>query len=227
MVADNVFDFQTLGDRGDLGVAFLTELRGLEGTLNILRDRRRPDSAAMLARGAHFWYPSADGRFTYVLQVDRDGERGIIGDNERGTTCKLASREEVVAYNPGFLPKLGFLTWTEPDPADDNRTLRFVGRPEDCGGARSIGAGLELFVPLSTGGLLYATGPDSEPPTFFHLPAWDGAAIDGRGDRIMSHVDSDQLAFVGDAPEALVLGTLPSAAEGRGLFLYGPLAPAR
>ena len=82
---------------------------------------------ATTPRGGSPWRPtptpgtrSADARFTYVLQVDDDGERGLIGDNERGTSCRLASGPEAVAYTATTIPNLGVVHWSEPDPLDEN-----------------------------------------------------------------------------------------------------------
>ena len=87
-LAPGVAGFEPLAGEG---ITFVTELRGLEGVLNVVRDRRKPEGRFTLAPDAHAWYPLGDGRFTYVLQVDRDGERGLIGDNDRARAAGWAA----------------------------------------------------------------------------------------------------------------------------------------
>ncbi len=232
-LAKGVFSFTALGRSAglDLGVLYLTEMGGLEGVLSVLRDRRRPDSAQILSHDAHFWYPSADANFTYVLEVTQNDERGILADNRTGTSCRLGSRGDVPVYNPDFLPALRAVLWTEPDPGNQDNDLSFLGTPEDCGGVRPLGPGIEQVLPAGRSGVFYlsrARKDDKAPTTLFHVPVLADGPLRGQGTAIVTDLDIDNLTrldWSNGLPEALVLGTRAGAAQGQGLFVFGPLQP--
>lgn len=224
-LARGVFSFSLLGrsQRADGGVLFVTEMRGLEGVLRLLPDRRRPAESREISRDAHFWYASPDGRFTYVLEVTRREERGVIVDNQRGSVCRLGSGPDRVVYNPTFLPRLDAVLWTEEDP-DGERELSFLGRPGDCSGVRPLGPGLLELLPLGDKGALFVAKRAEEPPTLFHAPVFDERPLEVLGAPVLADIDMDNLTAVGAGPDALVVGTRATAPEGRGLFVFGPLA---
>jgi hypothetical protein len=225
-LAAGVSAFEPLSGQG---ITFITDQRGLEGLLNVVRDRLQPQGRYPLAPDAHAWYPLGDARFTYVLQVARSGaERGLIGDNQQGTACRLGSRPDVVAYTASWIPNLGAVHWSEPDPADETLpALTFVAQPHDCGRVRLLGRGLQYLRATGAGGLIVGTAMDRDVRelTFFHLTSLADDPLVG-ATPFLVRADRDNLAVVG-ATEALVLGTPDSAQQGRGLQIFGPLAPPR
>ncbi len=212
MLTDGVFDFEVLG--GSRGVAFRTDLKGFEGILHRIRDRAR----TQVAIDAHAWYPSEDGRFTYILQVDRRAERGLIADNDGGTICTLDSGGGETVYSPSFLPSLRSVVWSEPDENDLDVT--YLARPDDCGGVRRLATGVRYLRPMGRG-LVYAAELGEEPPSLFHLPVVGDGPLPAPGPAIMDHVDTNNVAPVGDA--GLIIGSRDDAPGGAGLFLFGPL----
>jgi hypothetical protein len=225
-LAAGVSGFEPLSGQG---ITFITELRGLEGLLNVVRDRLQPQARYPLAPDAHAWYPLGDGHFTYVLQVDGNGvERGLIGDNQQGTACQLGSRPDVVAYSASWIPNLGAVHWSEADPADETApSLTFLAQPRDCGRVRLLGRGLQYLRETGARGLIIGATPtrDAAHLSFFHLPALADRPLDG-ATPFLAQVERDNIAVVG-ATEAMVLGTPESAPEGRGLQIFGPLTPPR
>jgi hypothetical protein len=225
-LAAGVSAFEPLAGQG---ITFITDLRGLEGLLNVVRDRLQPQARYPLAPDAHAWYPLGDGRFTYVLQVDDSGaERGLIGDNQQGTACRLGSSPDVVAYSAGWIANLGAVHWTEPDPADETLPgLTFFAQPQDCGQVRLLGRGLQYLSATGARGLIVGTAPsrDERELSFYHLPSVGEDPLAG-ATPFLQQVSRDNIAVVG-ATEAMVLGTPESAQVGRGLHIFGPLSPAR
>lgn len=218
MIAAGVSDFAALGAGGTL---FLTDVRGLEGLLNIVPDRRRPEGRMPLAPDAHAWYPLADDRFTYILQSDRNGERGLLADNQRVATCSLASRDDVTVFSAAMVPELGVVSWTEPDPAGGPLDLRFVGRPEDCGAKQPLGAGIEVIQAAGARGVVlgFRTDPDRRALSFQHVPVLG----EGAGQTIMTDVDPDNLGRTRGSPDFILMGAADVAGEHPGVFGYGPL----
>jgi hypothetical protein len=225
-IAPNVFAFQPLGASGqpDRGVGFITDQRGFEGTLHLMRDRQRPREHVTLARDVHFWDPSADGRFVYILQVDPHAERGLLVDGERGTTCTLGSRAGAVVYYVDFLPRLGLMAWTE-ETGEDGRRVTFLGTPEGCTGARPLGEEIEYLQGVGARGLVLGTR-DPDLLALSYVPVVDALVREDLREPMLSQVDSENIAQVGARPEALVVGTGETAPGGRALYLVGPLAPA-
>jgi hypothetical protein len=225
-LAPGVAGFEPLAGEG---ITFVTELRGLEGVLNVVRDRRKPEGRFTLAPDAHAWYPLGDGRFTYVLQVDDAGERGLIGDNDTGKSCRLGSRPDAVAYTATLIPNLGMVHWSEPDPVDENAALTYLARPEDCGGVRLLGRGLQYLRATGRSGLVVGqvTGRDLRLLRFSHVPHLDDRPVEGAGKVILPEAERDNLSVVGRDTEAIVFGTPETAPQGRGLHIFGPLGPAR
>jgi hypothetical protein len=239
-IAKGVHDYSLLGRATgkDEGLLFVTEMRGLEGVLQVMRDRKQPRDTKVLSRDAHFWYPSPDGKFTYILEVTRREEHGSIADNTTGGICRLGSHPEARVYNPTFLSRQGSLFWTEEDPVDHDATLSFFGRPEDCGDVRPLGPGLEEVLPIGgflQGGLMYVgrVGTSASPgaAALYHVPAPEPGRLLGQGTLILEGIDLENmipLRAPGEAPDlrALVVGTTKDAPRGLGLHVFGPFAPS-
>ena len=221
-IAAGVSGFEVLGGGG---VVYLTDLRGLEGVLNVLPDPRRPETRMRLAPDAHAWYPLGHGRFTYVLQSNAQGERGLIGDNQNGTTCTLASGPDAIAYGAGWVPNLDSVLWSEADPSDERSRISYLARPADCGGVAMVGRGIQYLRSVGARGLMIGTSERDDSPTlaFSYLPSWDGQPIDTSARPVLPEVDRSNVAVVGDA-EAFVFATRDGTATGQGLQVYGPLS---
>jgi hypothetical protein len=220
-IAARVSGFEALAAGG---VAFLTDVRGLEGMLNVLPDPRRPETRVQLAPDAHAWYPLGDGRFTYVLQSNSQGERGLIGDNQRGSTCTLASGPGAIAYGAGWVPNLDSVLWSEADPGDERARISYLARP-DCSGVALLGRGLQYLRSVGARGLMIGTSErdDSDTLAFSYIPSWDGQPLGPRARPVLPEVDRSNVAVVGNA-EAFVFATRPGTATGQGLQVYGPLS---
>jgi hypothetical protein len=222
MLSNGVFDFEVLRrPGGDGGVAFRTDLKGYEGVLYLIRDRAHPEARTKVAADAHAWYPSQDGRFTYILQVDRLAERGLVMDNDSGKICTLDSGAGETVYSPSFLPSLHALAWSEE--GEDDEEVTYLARPDDCGGVRRLGAGIRYLRAIGKSGLVYVAeeGDGEQPPRLYHLPVVGDGPVPPPGAPVIDHVDVNNIAPAGE--DALIVGTRDDAPAGPGLYLYGPL----
>jgi hypothetical protein len=225
-LSPGVFDFQTVGDEG---VAFRTDVRGFEGVLQVVPDRRDPARRFALSPDVHAWYPLASGRLTYILRARPGEERGFVGDVERGSICGLESRADITVYGAKLVPNLGLVSWTEPNPSSDGLDLTFLGRPDDCGGKRVLGAGITILEPVGPRGLAFGAQSqiDDRTLTFRHIAVLDdNRPMDELATVILDDVDASNVDHAGDAPEALLLGAADGSAAGKGLYAFGPLGRA-
>ena len=209
------------------GVGFLTEPQ--QGTLYVQRDWRDPESRFRMAGDVSGWDTFAQGRLTNVYQVDDNGMRMLVGDNERGITCLAASRPEAKNHSAyGFLPRLEALYWSELDPADESTLVTFLARPQDCGDVRVLGKGLRFLAEVGSHGLVFGSAPtnDAEVWRLFYAPSYDGRPLDMTEKLILSDdVEPYTVRVVGARREALVMGRTGNGASAKGLYLFGPLPP--
>lgn len=218
-VATGVYAYRPLGAPGvDRGVAFMTQPSGLEGTLHLARDPRRPGESVVVEQDVHFWRPSTDGRFLYILQSDRRGERGLMADIDQGTVCRLGSRPGVTVYSVDFLLPLGLVAWSESVDAEDGGEMRsvFAGKPTTCDGVQTLGD-VQHLRPVGTRGLVLGT-VSGEGFDLSLAPA-RGGLVDGSVAELLVSGVGREVAPVGARPDALLVGTIETAPEGQGLTL--------
>jgi hypothetical protein len=224
-LARGVFDFQVIGDEG---VAFRTEIRGAEGVLHVVPDRRVPGQRFVLSADAHAWYPLAASRFAYILRSRQGEERGFVGDSASGSVCSLESRAGVTVFGASLLPNLGLVSWVEPSADASAPDVTLLGRPDDCGGKRVLGAGISLLQPVGARGLAFGTQDSAAigaPVTMRYIAALDDRPVEDLATVVLDGVDAGNVSRAGAAPDALVLGTAAGGASTPGLFVFGPLAP--
>ena len=215
------------------GVGFITdpvtEPHVVKGTLHVQPDWRRPESRFRMASDVSGWLSFAQGRFTEVVQVDDNGTRVLVRDNERRTTCVVPIRPQLPRqyYGVGFLTSLGALSWWEPDPADEKTTVTFLARAQDCSYVGVLGKGIQFVDEVGSRGFVFGTAPapDANLRNLFYVPSYDGRPL-GMTDRlILSDVEPLSVVWVGARREALVMGTTGNGASAKGLYLFGPLPP--
>ena len=195
-LASGVSAFEPLAGQG---VTFLTELRGLEGVLNVVRDRRAPTAASPWPPAPTPGTRSATAASPTSCRSTTTGERGLIGDNEQGTSCRLSSGTGGIAYTATLIPNLQLVHWSEPDPDDEASSLTFAARPQDCGAVRLLGRGLQYLVPTGERGLVVgkAAARDARILTFLHVPDYDGRPVESVAQPILPEVDRDNVAIAG------------------------------
>jgi hypothetical protein len=203
-------------------VAFVTDMVELEGRLHLLPDWHHPTTRAGLVENAHAWYPVDGGRYLYILQVDDQGERGMMADAAHGSVCNLVGSEGVTVYAPSFLPQLGLLWWNEHDRDTDEVQTTYVARP-DCQAARAIGKGVELLQADAGQGAVFAVddGTGSYSFRLSYAPALEGGGLSAARP-FLEHVATGNIGPVGPLPDAVIAGTRDGAPMGRGLFIFGP-----
>jgi hypothetical protein len=224
-IADDVSWFQPLGvpRRQASGVAVLSDLRGFEGSLYLHRDRARPESRTKVADDVHAWYLSEDERFTFILQVDGQGERGLLADNDRGTTCRLGSSAAVSVNAASFAGSLDAVFWDEPDPDDETRDVTFLGRPGDCTGARLVGTQVDYLLHVGARSLVFGARVGDEPVSLRFAPKVDPMARRIESQVVVPNVDLEHIAAVGAVPEAVVAGTRTPEGRHDDIVVFGPL----
>jgi hypothetical protein len=224
-VAPGVFGYEAIGPSG---ISYLTDLVGNEGTLHSVPDRRKPDTRFVIAADAHAWYPLGDGRYSYILQSDRNGDHGLIADNTTGTTAGLGDAEHPV-FAAGMLAD-GAITWTEPAEMSGDLDTTVLGRP-DGGRIMVVGAGVEFLESAGADVLVYGARrlPDVGVLDIHRreLPGGDAAAPEAQ--LVLPAVEPSNVTLVRGPPHVLLMGTADGAPEGRGLYGYAvpPSRPTR